>query len=967
MKILDFDYALLHEFQAFEEGFSISLLRHRTVNGTSTLCAVAECAGRPVSVKLWNLEELLIAPHAYNYTHHYISTFQVQNGANQYPLTCFTACKDFLVCVFGFANGNTILVRGNIVADKGLRQRTIYESKGEPITGVHLFYENEYFLYVLTTLRILLFDTTGRNQSIPLKVLEKEHGANLFCSDVSGSQLICSGETIDFYDPKYGRANSFKTGKNVARVCAFGDRHLLVVESTGDALFSVATTKITIYDYGHQFIVFSVTLPSTVSQIFKVSGEVRVLCHNGVLYAFKEKSTEDKIKILVQRELFPLAIQLAEEGGQNVTTLKRKYAEFLYGKGEYQEAVDMYIEGVEKQGEGNNSYILDVMLKYKDNDKIGYLTEFLEHICFSSEQTANLFSQSGENESGKRDYLTLLLCNYCKLKDRKKLNVFISELEKAKSVSEEDYDSSALYNNVSFNLDLILDLLTKIGFINEVLKMSFIFNYHLMILDVLSAEQRYHDIILFLRSLKINQLFSVLLSVEDASGGGNYIKGLLDQVPDEITKLLIEVFTGVYEESVAPSDIYALFSGESTEAKFVEILRKQDKTITYQPPKPRLVFLLFTNHPRHFVVFLEAVLENYLKPENFGHKKTSKDKTDILVTLFELYLTLGEGATKGVALYKENRDIMDYNTVLLMCHVNNLPDELLHGLQEDDAHSTVSQLDPLSPRFDAVVAQLDSFLQGKMSLTLEGNEEGAHITESACSVLLRSTLRNDAFDKTESLLNAYGARYPAIYTATLAHVVQCNSKDYLQNEFGERNLVICIIQMLRSGTTISRIVDMLGSSDAAEFRLIRPFLTEHLAAQAAETEKNEKLYVHYTQEISERKAQCEKLAKEVVVVNPRLCALCGSPMELPAVHFMCGHSFHQRCLDSDNVESELLTCPQCVGDVETVKALRAQQEEAGAQNAVFAQSLDTGDRLKVIADFLGKGAMESARFVRFDS
>lgn len=56
------------------------------------------------------------------------------------------------------------------------------------------------------------------------------------------------------------------------------------------------------------------------------------------------------------------------------------------------------------------------------------------------------------------------------------------------------------------------------------------------------------------------------------------------------------------------------------------------------------------------------------------------------------------------------------------------------------------------------------------------------------------------------------------------------------------------------------------------------------------------------------------------------CNMCNSPLELPSVHFLCGHSFHQHCFES-YAESEA-ECPTCTPENRKVMdMLRAQDQK----------------------------------------
>ena len=66
-------------------------------------------------------------------------------------------------------------------------------------------------------------------------------------------------------------------------------------------------------------------------------------------------------------------------------------------------------------------------------------------------------------------------------------------------------------------------------------------------------------------------------------------------------------------------------------------------------------------------------------------------------------------------------------------------------------------------------------------------------------------------------------------------------------------------------------------------------------------------------------------AQARVFQNSR-CALSGAPLELPAVHFLCGHSFNARALGEAERE-----CPLCAPQAATILGIRAQLRAGAAE------------------------------------
>lgn len=81
------------------------------------------------------------------------------------------------------------------------------------------------------------------------------------------------------------------------------------------------------------------------------------------------------------------------------------------------------------------------------------------------------------------------------------------------------------------------------------------------------------------------------------------------------------------------------------------------------------------------------------------------------------------------------------------------------------------------------------------------------------------------------------------------------------------------------------------------------------------------------------------------------CSGCGGSLDLPAVHFMCRHSYHQRCL-ADNEGS----CPACAAHQGVVLEIRQANENLRGRHDVFLEELDEAeDRFGSIIDAFGRG------------
>jgi acetylornithine/succinyldiaminopimelate/putrescine aminotransferase len=112
----------------------------------------------------------------------------------------------------------------------------------------------------------------------------------------------------------------------------------------------------------------------------------------------------------------------------------------------------------------------------------------------------------------------------------------------------------------------------------------------------------------------------------------------------------------------------------------------------------------------------------------------------------------------------------------------------------------------------------------------------------------------------------------------------------------------------------------------------------------------------YRTETTKKSAEIAELGSKPTVFQAQRCQACGLPLDLPIVHFLCKHSFHQRCLNA--VDGESLECITCAPTNQTIRTLKRSQEEVAERHEYFKTTLADGkDKLGVVSDFFGKGVM----------
>lgn len=333
---------------------------------------------------------------------------------------------------------------------------------------------------------------------------------------------------------------------------------------------------------------------------------------------------------------------------------------------------------------------------------------------------------------------------------------------------------------------------------------------------------------------------------------------------------------------------------------------------TYTPPRPRTAFSSFVDHPDDFIIFLEACLDE--------HGLTQDDKADLYTTLFEMYLhkaNADDGSERAQWEVKskkliEGKDIpIDTSNVLLLSHLSDFKD------------GSILVREQAGLRFDIF-----------RSYTSAKDTKGAI-----------------------KALRKYGPDEPALYTAALAYFT--SSPQILKEAGPELDAVLKKIDDDGLMAPL-QVIQTLSSTGVASMGLIKPYLTRTIAAERAEIEDNRRLISSYKEQTEAKRKEIDELGSKPQVFQATRCASCGGNLDAPMVHFLCKHSYHQRCLNvvrGDDGE-ERWECSQCKSGNETIRAIRRGQVETSSKHDLFKAALESSrDRFGTVSEFFSRGVL----------
>ncbi len=343
----------------------------------------------------------------------------------------------------------------------------------------------------------------------------------------------------------------------------------------------------------------------------------------------------------------------------------------------------------------------------------------------------------------------------------------------------------------------------------------------------------------------------------------------------------------------------------------------------YTPPRPRTAFSSFIDHPDEFIVFLEACLKD--------DSLSDSDRSDISTTLFEMYLHKSN-EKKGDDTHREEWETRAKSLI------NTLP----NGTTPSPPKPPIENSNVL------LLSHLSDFTAGT---TLVKEQSG----------LLFDIFRSytSAKDTRGALkaLRKYGPEEPQLYPAALSYLT---SDSRILDEAGPEELAAVLERIDRDGLMAPlQVVQTLSKNAVASMGMLKPYLAGRIERERKEIAENRRLAGQFRAETEVRRGELAELGSKPVVFQAARCGVCMGALELPAVHFLCRHSFHQRCLRGGGGAGEQgEECPVCARDNATIRALKKSQEENAERHELFGDDLERSeDRFRTVAEWFGRGVM----------
>ncbi|EFX06606.1 vacuolar protein sorting protein [Grosmannia clavigera kw1407] len=878
-----------------------SITQMRQVEGTSLLVTVAEDMSTEPVLKVWALDK----PVKKTGVPTCLSTIEVNNGKKQFPISAFTATADLSQLAVGFANGAVTLIRGDLVNDTGTRQRIIYESE-EPVTGVELYVDDKFTttLFIATTARILKLPILAKGKAQAAKTVE-DAGCGVGCMTVdprTGDIVVARDDAIYSYSLEgRGAPRAYDGPKSL--VVVYGDYVALVSPGSSGSNSNGGQQRRRLGGTSTSAdALFSTTTLSVLETDLKVVAHAETL-------------------------LSPVRSVLAIWGRLCVLTQDgrvRQYAEktlaqrldMLYQRNLYHLAIELARKCGLDEAEQNVIFRRFGDYLYRKGSYDEAMAQYIRAIdstepslvirkFLDTQRIHNLIEyleQLHEHGRATADHTTLLLNCYAMLKDIDKLERFIKSP-----------------GDLKFDLDTAISVCRQGGYYEQAVYLAKQHGENELVVDILVEDaKKYDEALAFIGHLDPKTTHASLMK---------YARVLIENCPQDTTQLFIDYYTDSYKPKAEEE---VLLGGAS---------------MTYKAPAPRTAFSSFIDHADEFIVFLEACLK--------APSVSSADRTDLKTTLFEMYLSKASDKKQQGVQEREGWEAKAKGLIVEGGRAG-AGAGAGSGSHEDSGLESELESEPIEPANVLLLSHLSGF------------REGTTLMKEQAGLLFDIFRSYTAAQDTRGALRAlhrYGPEEPQLYTAALSYLT---SSGRVLEEAGPAELTAVLQRIHRDGLMAPlQVVQTLSQNTVATMGMLKPYLQETIERERREIAANRRRVAAFRSETDQRRAELAELAAKPAVFQATRCSQCALPLELPVVHFLCKHSFHQRCLDGggggggvEGDDDDDVECPLCGQDNATVRAIRRQQEEYATRHDVFqAELANSEDRFGTVADWFQRGVM----------
>lgn len=309
--------------------------------------------------------------------------------------------------------------------------------------------------------------------------------------------------------------------------------------------------------------------------------------------------------------------------------------------------------------------------------------------------------------------------------------------------------------------------------------------------------------------------------------------------------------------------------------------------IHYVPPSPQTYFAHFVDHPHHFVAFLEAVAQNLWSQSSAkistsasnGHAERraievqqtnepgAQDQQAVWNTLLELYLSPADPSIgtrskqyeeRALAILRDSGKKYDPVHALILCSTAGFNEGMVDLWESMGMYEDILRFYMETPTDSSI------------------NPNARHPS-----------------DEVLRYLDVYGPDHHHLYPLALRYLT--SSPEIVSRQSSAIPRILQIIDEEHILPPLA-VVQLLSRNGVASVGLVKEWLRAKVSETRQDVESDKHLVESYRNETKEKEGQLKTLADPTAPETFQVtrCASCNGQLDLPSVHFMCKHSYHQR-------------------------------------------------------------------------
>ncbi|KAH6781017.1 vacuolar protein sorting 11 [Perilla frutescens var. hirtella] len=512
----------------------------------------------------------------------------------------------------------------------------------------------------------------------------------------------------------------------------------------------------------------------------------------------------------------------------------------------------------------------------------------------------NYLEKLHEKGLASKDHTTLLLNCYTKLKDVEKLDIFIKSED---GVGEHKFD------------------------VETAIKVCRAANYHEHAMYVAKKAGRHEWYLkILLEDLdRYDEALQYINSLEPSQAGvtvKEYGKILIEHKPKETVQILMRLCTDEGEPA----------RGGSSNGTFLSML-----------PSPVDFINIFVLHPQSLMEFLEKYTNKV---------KDSPAQVEIHNTLLELYLS-HDLDFPSLSQTGSSENGGSDAAVMSKAESNGkiISDDASLEKDRQERHQKGLVLlksawpsEQEQPQYDVdlaiILCEMNSFKEGLLYLY-----EKLKLYKEVIACYMQTHDHEGLIACCKRLGDSGKGGDPTLWADLLKYFGElgedCSREVKEVLTYIERDDILPPILVLQ---TLSR-------NPCLTLSVIKDYIARKLEQESKMIEEDRIAIEKYQEETSTMRKEIQDLRTNARIFQLSKCTACTFTLDLPAVHFMCMHSFHQRCLGDNEKE-----CPECAPEYRAVLEMKRNLEQNSKnQDYFFQQVRNSKDGFSVIAAYFGKG------------